>query len=250
MNSFGSKSKLTAGSSTFDYFSLEQADKAGAGSIARMPFSLKVMLENLLRFEDGSTVSREDILALVRSAGGPPQDKEIAFRPARVLMQDFTGVPAVVDLATMRDVIKKMGGDARKINPLQQVDLVIDHSVQVDEFGTAEAFTVNADRELERNRERYIFLKWGQGAFQNCRVVPPDVGIVNKENLESIARAVYGEQKNGHSIAYPDTGGGTDSHTTMIKGMGVGGGGVGGIEAEGAMLAQPLPMLIPQVVGF
>jgi aconitate hydratase len=250
MNSFGSKSTLTLGGFQFDYFSLERAEKAGAGAIAGMPFSLKVMLENLLRFEDGSTVSKDDILALVRSAGAPPQDKEIAFRPARVLMQDFTGVPAVVDLATMRDIIKKMGGDPGKINPLQQVDLVIDHSVQVDQFGTPEAFAFNADRELERNRERYIFLKWGQKAFRNFRAVPPDVGIVHQVNIEYLAPVVYSGMMNGSRCAYPDTLVGTDSHTTMVNGLGVVGWGVGGIEAEGAMLGQPLSMLIPQVVGF
>jgi aconitate hydratase len=250
MNSFGSKSTLTVAGSQFDYFSLELAEKSGAVAIARMPFSLKVMLENLLRFEDGSTVSRNDILALARSAGAPPQDKEIAFRPARVLMQDFTGVPAVVDLATMRDVIKRMGGDPGKINPLQQVDLVIDHSVQVDQFGTPEAFAFNADRELERNRERYIFLKWGQKAFRNFRAVPPDVGIVHQVNIEYLAPVVYSSTLNGTRYAYPDTLVGTDSHTTMVNGLGVVGWGVGGIEAEGAMLGQPLSMLIPQVVGF
>jgi aconitate hydratase len=250
MNSFGSKSTLTVGGNKFDYHSLERAEQAGAGAIARMPFSLKVMLENLLRFEDGLTVSKEDILALARSGGTPPQDKEIAFRPARVLMQDFTGVPAVVDLATMRDVIKQMGGDPKKINPLQQVDLVIDHSVQVDQFGTPEAFAFNADRELERNRERYIFLKWGQKAFRNFRVVPPDVGIVHQVNIEYLAPVVYSGTMNGSMCAYPDTVVGTDSHTTMVNGLGVVGWGVGGIEAEGAMLGQPLSMLIPQVVGF
>jgi len=250
MNSFGAKSNLRVGDLDFEYFSLEKAEQAGAGPVSKLPFSLKVMLENLLRHEDGVTVSPADIRALCQSTTSAVADKEIAFRPARVLMQDFTGVPAIVDLATMRDVIKKMGGDPRKINPLQQVDLVIDHSVQVDEFGSANAFTVNADKELERNRERYIFLKWGQKAFQNCRVVPPDTGIVHQVNLEYIARAVYVETKNGRSIAYPDTLVGTDSHTTMINGMGVVGWGVGGIEAEGAMLGQPLSMLIPQVVGF
>ena len=250
MNSFGSKSTLTVGGNKFDYYSLERAEQAGAGAIARMPFSLKVMLENLLRFEDGLTVSKEDILALASSAGAPPQDKEIAFRPARVLMQDFTGVPAVVDLATMRDVIKQMGGDPKKINPLQQVDLVIDHSVQVDQFGTPEAFAFNADRELERNRERYIFLKWGQKAFRNFRAVPPDVGIVHQVNIEYLAPVVYSGTMNGSMCAYPDTVVGTDSHTTMVNGLGVVGWGVGGIEAEGAMLGQPLSMLIPQVVGF
>ncbi len=250
MNSFGSKSTLTVGSSKYDYFSLEAAERAGLGDISKMPFSLKVMLENLLRFEDGLTVSKEDILAVVRSAGSPPEDKEIAFRPARVLMQDFTGVPAVVDLATMRDVIKRMGGDPKRINPLQQVDLVIDHSVQVDQFGTPESFAFNADRELERNRERYIFLKWGQKAFKNFRVVPPDVGIVHQVNIEYLAPVVYVGTNSGVPCAYPDTLVGTDSHTTMVNGLGVVGWGVGGIEAEGAMLGQPLSMLIPQVVGF
>src|SRR5437660_1052527 len=208
------------------------------------------MLENLLRFEDGQTVTADDIRALVSSPGATRLEKEMAFRPARVLMQDFTGVPAIVDLATMRDEIRKMGGDPKKINPLQQVDLVIDHSVQVDQFGTPGAFAFNADRELERNRERYVFLKWGQKAFQNCRVVPPDVGIVHQVNLEYIAKTVFVDQKDGRQRAYPDSLVGTDSHTTMINGLGVVGWGVGGIEAEGAMLGQPLSMLIPQVIGF
>jgi aconitate hydratase len=251
MDSFGSKSTLTVGNTQYSYFSLAQAEKAGAGAVSRMPFSLKVMLENLLRFEDDSTVSKDDVLAVVQSAGArTAQDKEIAFRPARVLMQDFTGVPAVVDLATMRDVIKKMGGDPKKINPLQQVDLVIDHSVQVDQFGTLQAFAFNADRELERNRERYFFLKWGQKAFRNFRVVPPDVGIVHQVNIEYLAPIVYSSKVNGAVFAYPDTLVGTDSHTVMVNGLGVVGWGVGGIEAEGAMLGQPLSMLIPQVVGF
>jgi aconitate hydratase len=249
MNSFGSKSTLTVGDLQYEYYSLEQAEKAGAGAVSKLPFSLKVMLENLLRLEDGMTVMRDDIPALVRSVT-TPQEKEIAFRPARVLMQDFTGVPAIVDLATMRDVIKRMGGDPAKINPLQQVDLVVDHSVQVDRFGAPDAFAFNADRELERNRERYVFLKWGQKAFQNCRVVPPDTGIVHQVNIEYIAPVVYVERKNGAVRAYPDTLVGTDSHTTMVNGLGVVGWGVGGIEAEGAMLGQPLSMLIPQVVGF
>ena len=248
MNTFNSQSTLKL-ESEFDYFSLEQAERAGAGPVSRLPFSLKIMLENLLRFEDGVTVTADDIRAM--AAGAARQSaKEIAFRPARVLMQDFTGVPAIVDLATMRDVIKEMGGDPKKINPLQEVDLVIDHSVQVDQFGTPAAFAFNADRELERNRERYVFLKWGQKAFQNCRVVPPDVGIVHQVNLEYIAKTVYVDQKNGRTLAYPDTLVGTDSHTTMINGLGVVGWGVGGIEAEGAMLGQPLSMLIPLVVGF
>jgi aconitate hydratase len=250
MNSFGAKSALTAGNAKYEYYSLEQAEKSGAGSLANLPFSLKVMLENLLRFEDGSTVTTDDVRSVATSIAANAPEKEIAFRPARVLMQDFTGVPAVVDLATMRDVIRKMGGDPKKINPLQQVDLVIDHSVQVDQFGTPEAFGFNADRELERNRERYMFLKWGQKAFQNFRAVPPDVGIVHQVNIEYIAPVVYVENTNGVARAYPDTVVGTDSHTTMVNGLGVVGWGVGGIEAESAMLGQPLSMLIPKVFGF
>ena len=250
MNTFNSQSTLKVGNESFEYYSLENAEKAGVGPVSKLPFSLRVMLENLLRFEDGQTVTADDIRGLAAASAFTQSEKEIAFRPARVLMQDFTGVPAIVDLATMRDVIKKMGGDPKKINPLQQVDLVIDHSVQVDQFGTPGAFAFNADRESERNRERYIFLKWGQKAFQNCRVVPPDVGIVHQVNLEYLAPAVFVDRKNGRNSAYPDTLVGTDSHTTMINGLGVVGWGVGGIEAEGAMLGQPLSMLIPQVVGF
>ncbi len=250
MNSFAAQSKLAAGSAEYQYFSLEQAEKSGAGSLARLPFSLKVMLENLLRFEDGVTVTADDVRAIAKSLSPDAAEREIAFRPARVLMQDFTGVPAVVDLATMRDVIARMGGDPRKINPLQQVDLVIDHSVQVDQFGTPEAFGFNADRELERNRERYMFLKWGQNAFQNFRAVPPDVGIVHQVNIEYIAPVVFVDKAQGVLRAYPDTVVGTDSHTTMVNGLGVVGWGVGGIEAESAMLGQPLSMLIPQVFGF
>src|SRR6266436_6752179 len=250
MNTFNSQSTLKVDGAEFDYFSLENAEKSGAGPVSKLPFSLKVMLENLLRFEDGQTVTADDIRALVSSPSAKRLEKEIAFRPARVLMQDFTGVPAIVDLATMRDVIKQLGGNPNRINPLQQVDLVIDHSVQVDQFGTPTAFAFNADRELERNRERYVFLKWGQKAFQNCSVVPPDVGIVHQVNLEYIAKTVFVDKKDGQNRAYPDTLVGTDSHTTMINGLGVVGWGVGGIEAEGAMLGQPLSMLIPQVVGF
>src|SRR5436309_10191419 len=250
MNTFNSQSTLKVDGAEFDYFALENAEKSGAGPVSKLPFSLKVMLENLLRFEDGQTVAADDVRALVSSPTAKRLEKEIAFRPARVLMQDFTGVPAIVDIATMRDVIKKMGGDPKRINPLQPVDLVIDHSVQVDQFGSPGAFAFNADRELERNRERYVFLKWGQKAFQNCSVVPPDVGIVHQVNLEYIAKVVFAAPKNGRKLAYPDTLVGTDSHTTMINGLGVVGWGVGGIEAEGAMLGQPLSMLIPRVLGF
>src|SRR5216117_92226 len=249
MNTFNSQSTLKVGSVEFEYFSLENAEKSGAGEVSKLPFSLKVMLENLLRFEDGQTVSADDVPTLVSSPAARRLEKEIAFRPARVLMQDFTGVPAIVDLATMRDVIKQMGGDPKRINPLQQVDLIIDHSVQVDQYGSPAAFAFNADRELERNRERYVFLKWGQKAFQNCHVVPPDVGICHQVNLEYIAKTVFVEHRNGRPRAYPDTLVGTDSHTTMINGLGVVGWGVGGIEAEAGMLGQPVYFLTPEVVG-
>ncbi len=248
-NSFGSDSTLQIGNESFRYFSLEALEKSGVGGVSRLPFSLKIMLENLLRHEDNTSVSADDVRALVASVGSNT-DREIAFRPARVLMQDFTGVPAVVDLATMRDVVKESGGNPDQINPLQPVDLVIDHSVQVDQFGTPSAFGFNAERELERNRERYLFLKWGQGAFKNFRVVPPDTGIVHQVNLEYLAHIVFLNEENGGAILYPDTLVGTDSHTTMINAMGIVGWGVGGIEAEGAMLGCPISMLIPDVVGF
>ena len=248
-NSFGSESTLQLGNESCRYFSLEALEKAGIEGVSRLPFSLKIMLENLLRYEDNESVFADDIRALVESVRSP-REKEIAFRPARVLMQDFTGVPAIVDLATMRDVVKEMGGNPERINPLQPVDLVIDHSVQVDQFGTPSAFGFNAERELERNRERYLFLKWGQDAFDNFRVVPPDTGIVHQVNLEYLAHVVFLKKENGYTLLYPDTLVGTDSHTTMINAMGVVGWGVGGIEAEGAMLGCPISMLIPKVVGF
>ena len=247
-DSFGTRAELRVGSNIFSYYSLEALSRRGL-DVSRLPFSLKIMLENLLRNEDGLTVTRDDIETLARGGGGQAE-KEIAFRPARVLMQDFTGVPAVVDLATMRDWMKQSGGDPEKINPLQQVDLVVDHSVQVDGFGNARAFALNAELEMERNRERYFFLKWGQKAFRNFSVVPPDTGIVHQINLEYLGRVVYSEMRDGRSTAYPDTLVGTDSHTTMINGLGVVGWGVGGIEAEAAMLGQPVSMLIPAVVGF
>lgn len=234
---------------SFEYYSLGALNQAGLGEIERLPFSLKILLENLLRYEDGITVTADDIAAVCHAVGPNRREREIAFRPARVLMQDFTGVPAVVDLATMRDTIKRLGGDPRCINPLQPVELVIDHSVQVDTFGSPEAFAFNAEREYERNRERYVFLKWGQGAFENFRVVPPETGIVHQVNLEYLARVVCTEVRNGVTVAFPDTLVGTDSHTTMINGLGVLGWGVGGIEAEAAMLGQPLSLLIPEVVG-
>ena len=248
MNTFGSESTLKLGSDSFRYYSLEALEKAGVGGVSQLPFSLKVMLENLLRHEDNESVSADDIRAVVNSVGNST-DREIAFRPARILMQDFTGVPAVIDLATMRDVVRQMGGKPSQVNPLQPVDLVIDHSVQVDRFGTPSAFAYNAQMEAERNRERYLFLKWGQTAFKNFRVVPPDTGIVHQVNIEYLAHVVF-LNRDGTPTLYPDTLVGTDSHTTMVNGMGVVGWGVGGIEAEGAMLGCPISMLIPEVVGF
>ncbi|GBC78193.1 Aconitate hydratase A [bacterium HR08] len=245
-DSFGVRSRLSVGALSVDYFSLAALERAGVEEVARLPFSLKILVENLLRFEDGRTVTAEDILALCHSVSGEPREREIAFRPARVLMQDFTGVPAIVDLAAMREWMRAHGGDPRRINPLTPVDLVIDHSVQVDHFGTPTAFVENVAREFERNHERYRFLKWGQQAFANFRVVPPGMGIVHQVNLEYLARVVFVEE----GVAYPDTLVGTDSHTTMINGLGVLGWGVGGIEAEAAMLGQPITMLIPEVVGF
>ena len=244
---------LSAGGKTLSYYSIPAAQAAGLGDFSRLPASLKVVLENMLRFEDGGrTVSVEDIKAFAEwGAKGGQNPREIAYRPARVLMQDFTGVPAVVDLAAMRDGIKGLGGDAQKINPLNPVDLVIDHSVMIDEFGNPRAFQKNVDLEYERNMERYVFLKWGQNAFQNFRVVPPGTGICHQVNLEYLAQTVWTDtDQSGAAVAYPDTLVGTDSHTTMVNGLAVLGWGVGGIEAEAAMLGQPVSMLIPEVVGF
>jgi aconitate hydratase A / 2-methylisocitrate dehydratase len=243
---------LTAGSASVDYYSIPAAEAAGLGDFSRLPAALKVVLENMLRFEDGKTVSVDDIKAFADWAKqGGKNPREIAYRPARVLMQDFTGVPAVVDLAAMRDGLVALGGDAEKINPLNPVDLVIDHSVMIDEFGTPRAFQMNVEREYERNMERYQFLKWGQGAFDNFRVVPPGTGICHQVNLEYLAQTVWTDKdQNGVEVAYPDTLVGTDSHTTMVNGLAVLGWGVGGIEAEAAMLGQPISMLIPEVVGF
>jgi len=243
---------LTAGGRTFAYYSIPAAEAAGLGAFARLPAALKVVLENMLRFEDGKTVTVNDIRAFAEwGEKGGRNPREIAYRPARVLMQDFTGVPAVVDLAAMRDGILGLGGDAQKINPLNPVDLVIDHSVMIDEFGTPRAFQMNVDREYERNMERYAFLKWGQKAFNNFRVVPPGTGICHQVNLEYLAQTVWTDaDQHGHQVAYPDTLVGTDSHTTMVNGLAVLGWGVGGIEAEAAMLGQPVSMLIPEVVGF
>ena len=236
----------------YAYYSIPAAEAAGLGVFGNLPAVLKVVLENMLRFEDGQTVTLDDIRAFSDWGKlGGKNPREIAYRPARVLMQDFTGVPAVVDLAAMRDAMVALGGDPQKINPLNPVDLVIDHSVMIDEFGTPRAFQMNVDREYERNMERYEFLKWGQGAFNNFRVVPPGTGICHQVNLEYLAQTIWTDRdQNGVEIAYPDTLVGTDSHTTMVNGLAVLGWGVGGIEAEAAMLGQPVSMLIPEVVGF
>ncbi|WP_187431250.1 Aconitate hydratase A [Roseobacter fucihabitans] len=243
---------LNVGAQTVDYYSIPAATKAGLGDFSKLPAALKVVLENMLRFEDGKTVTTDDIKAFaVWGANGGKNPREIAYRPARVLLQDFTGVPAVVDLAAMRDAIISLGGDAEKINPLNPVDLVIDHSVMIDEFGNPRAFQMNVDREYERNMERYTFLKWGQKAFNNFRVVPPGTGICHQVNLEYLAQTVWTDtDQTGANVAYPDTLVGTDSHTTMVNGAAVLGWGVGGIEAEAAMLGQPISMLIPEVIGF
>jgi aconitate hydratase len=248
-NSLDTRSTLTVGSKSYAYYSLPKAAKT-LGDIDRLPFSMKVLLENLLRFEDGETVTGKDLEAMAEWLKERRVSREIQYRPARVLMQDFTGVPAVVDLAAMRDAMTALGGDPQKINPLVPVHLVIDHSVMVDEFGTPRAFEKNVEFEYERNGERYEFLKWGSQAFDNFQVVPPGTGICHQVNLEHIARGVWTSEIDGEAIAYPDTLVGTDSHTTMVNGLGVLGWGVGGIEAEAAMLGQPVSMLIPEVVGF
>ncbi|MDB5508643.1 MAG: aconitate hydratase 1 [Hyphomicrobiales bacterium] len=260
LDSFKCRKKLTVGAKTYHYFSLKTAEKNGLSGISQLPNSMKVLLENLLRFEDGRSVSRDDIVACAEwLVNKGKTEKEIAFRPSRVLMQDFTGVPAVVDLAAMRDAMTKLGGDAQKINPLVPVDLVIDHSVIVDEFGTPKAFKKNVDLEYARNGERYRFLKWGQQAFSNFAVVPPGTGICHQVNLEYLAQTVWTKKEKYKpargkpetvDVAYPDSLVGTDSHTTMVNGLSVLGWGVGGIEAEACMLGQPLSMLLPEVVGF
>jgi len=248
-NSFDAKATLSVGDRDYEIHRLDALQ--AQHDVARLPFSLKILLENLLRNEDGETIRAEDVLALARWDAKAQPSKEIAFTPARVVMQDFTGVPAVVDLAAMRDAMAAMGGDPAKINPLVPAELVIDHSVQVDEFGTRYAFDTNARLEFERNQERYAFLRWGQGAFEGFKVVPPDTGIVHQVNLEYLSRVVFvNDDAEGKPSAYPDTLVGTDSHTTMVNGLGVLGWGVGGIEAEAAMLGQPMSMLIPQVIGF
>jgi aconitate hydratase len=250
MDSFHTTTEFEVNGRRVRMSSLPALEHAGFPGVARLPFSLKILLENLLRHEDGAHVRKADIEALASWDPAAGREKEIAFVPARVLLQDFTGVPAVVDLAAMRDAMANLGGDPNKVNPLQPMELVIDHSVQVDHFGTSDAFTLNADLEYARNKERYRFLRWGQNAFSNFRVVPPETGIVHQVNLEYLARVVFSVEKDGAVWAYPDTVVGTDSHTTMVNGLGVVGWGVGGIEAEAAMLGQPISMLIPPVLGF
>ena len=259
LDSFKSRKILKVGTKSYVYFSLKAAEKNGLKGVSALPYSMKVLLENLLRNEDDRTVTKKDILGFVAWLTNKGKaDAEVGFRPARVLMQDFTGVPAVVDLAAMRDGMKLLKGDAQKINPLVPVDLVIDHSVVVDNFGNAKALAANVKREYEQNLERYKFLKWGQGAFENFRVVPPGTGICHQVNLEYLSQTVWtktetvvkGKKKNKVTVAYPDTLVGTDSHTTMVNGLGVLGWGVGGIEAEAAMLGQPQSMLLPEVIGF
>ena len=251
LDSFNCRRTLTAGGGEYAYFDLTEAEKNGLAGVSKLPYSMKVLLENLLRNEDGRSVTKEAIQAVAAwLADKGTAGVEIAYRPARVLMQDFTGVPAVVDLAAMRDGIAALGGDPEKINPLVPVDLVIDHSVIVDEFGTPMAFARNVELEYQRNEERYKFLKWGQQAFRNFRVVPPGTGICHQVNLEYLGQVVWTNSEDGETVAYPDTCVGTDSHTTMINGLGVLGWGVGGIEAEAAMLGQPVSMLLPEVIGF
>src|ERR1700736_1570930 len=248
LNSFNSRSALKVGKKEYDIYRLDALDKQGI-STKHLPYSLRVLLENLLRTEDGKNVTKDEVRALAAWNSKSKPEKEIAFTPSRVLLQDFTGVPAVVDLAAMRDAMKRLGGDPKLINPLQPAELVIDHSVQVDEFGSSKAFDVNALLEFQRNNERYAFLRWGQTGFRNLAIVPPDTGLVHQVNLEYLARVVFVQEVNDKPTAYPDTLVGTDSHTTMINGLGVLGWGVGGIEAEAAMLGQAVSMLIPQVVG-
>ncbi|MGL5249393.1 MAG: aconitase family protein, partial [Brooklawnia sp.] len=245
IDSFGAKDTLEVNGTKYAYYRLDKVPGQ-----ERLPFSLKVLLENLLRTEDGANITHDDIAFLGNWDPSAEPDHEIQFTPARVVMQDFTGVPCVVDLATMREAMAGLGGDPAKINPLSPAELVIDHSVIVDAFGTPDALRINTDIEYERNRERYQFLRWGQTAFDDFKVVPPGTGIVHQVNIEHLARVVFSREENGELTAYPDTCVGTDSHTPMVNGLGVVGWGVGGIEAEAAMLGQPVSMLIPRVVGF
>ena len=253
-DSFKSRKFFRIGKKKYLYYSLKEAQKNGLKNINRLPFSLRILLENLLRNEDGNEVKKKDIISINSWIKNRKSKNEIAFNPARILMQDFTGVPAVVDLASMREAVEKRGGDAKKINPLIPVDLVIDHSVMVDNFGNQNSFNKNVELEYDRNKERYSFLKWGSNAFKNFRVVPPGTGICHQVNLEYLARTVWSKKERidgkTYNVAYPDTVVGTDSHTTMVNGLSVLGWGVGGIEAEAAMLGQPISMLIPEVIGF
>ena len=245
IDSFGAKDSLEVNGTTYAYYRLDKVPGQ-----ERLPYSLKVLLENLLRTEDGANITHDDIAFLGEWDADSEPDHEIQFTPARVIMQDFTGVPCIVDLATMREAMADLGGDPSKINPLSPAEMVIDHSVIADVFGSPQALRVNTDLEYERNRERYQFLRWGQTAFDDFKVVPPGTGIVHQVNIEHLARVVFPREVNGELVAYPDTCVGTDSHTTMVNGLGVVGWGVGGIEAEAAMLGQPVSMLIPRVVGF
>ncbi|HET7499500.1 MAG TPA: aconitate hydratase AcnA, partial [Kofleriaceae bacterium] len=249
-NSFSSKAQIAVGNTKVELYRLDALLKAGVGDVATLPYSLRILLENLLRYEDGKTVQPADIQAVAGWNPGQRVEHEVQLRPARVLMQDFTGVPAVCDLAAMRDAFEKLGLPGKSLNPLKPADLVIDHSVQIDEYGTKLAFKRNVDLEYQRNHERYLFLRWGQQAFANMKVVPPGTGICHQVNLEYLAKVVFTENTAGHVVAYPDSLVGTDSHTTMVNGLGVFGWGVGGIEAEAVMLGQPMAMLIPDVVGF
>ena len=248
-DSFGAKGTLDVDGKAYGIYRLDAVKGEGL-DVASLPFSLKVLLENLLRTEDGANITEDDIKALAGWDADADPDKEIQFTPSRVIMQDFTGVPCVVDLATMREAMADLGGDPSRINPLAPAEMVIDHSVIADVFGTPEAFERNVEIEYERNKERYQFLRWGQGAFDDFKVVPPGTGIVHQVNIEHLARVVFTRDIDGELTAYPDTLVGTDSHTTMVNGIGVVGWGVGGIEAEAAMLGQPVSMLIPRVVGF
>src|SRR6187455_2273373 len=252
VDSFGAKGTLEVDGKSYEIYRLSSVtgEDLPEDSVASLPYSLKVLLENLLRTEDGANITKDDILALAGWDADADPSKEIQFTPARVIMQDFTGVPCVVDLATMREAMSDLGGDATRINPLAPAEMVIDHSVIADVFGTPEAFERNVEIEYERNKERYQFLRWGQGAFDDFKVVPPGTGIVHQVNIEHLARVVFTREVDGELQAYPDTCVGTDSHTTMVNGIGVVGWGVGGIEAEAAMLGQPVSMLIPRVVGF
>ncbi len=250
LNSFKCKKNIKVGERNFVIYSLKEAENNGLKNISKLPKSLKVILENLLRYEDNSTVDKNHILSVQKWLKNKTSDVEIAYRPARVLMQDYTGIPAVADLAAMRDAVKAKNKDPKKINPLSQVDLVIDHSVMVDNYANKNSFDLNVEKEFLRNGERYSFLKWGQQAFDNFKVVPPGTGICHQVNLEYLSKVVWSSEINGELTAYPDTLVGTDSHTTMVNGLAVLGWGVGGIEAEAVMLGQPISMLIPEVVGF